>query len=259
VGRCVIGTGFFALAVGGPLFSGFHLTAGLAYIRPCAVYFLSKGIVAKRYSQNCARNYRVPNYSEEILNIKRVFYRNIPNGLSLLRILLVLPFIIIIHDIFVFKCTKNLFLLITFFIIIISDIADGFLARKLKCTSDAGSKLDIVSDTLYTILSLAIFAHFKIIPVWFIFLMVLKLIEFIITSKIIKNKQRTDSIIFFDRIGKISISIAMLLPGIFVFRCIIIDYKTVMNIIVYIITVMLIISFFNRIIEAVKYKRMSLF
>jgi hypothetical protein len=46
----------------------------------------------------------------------------------------------------------------------------------------------------------------------------------------------------------------MLLPGIFVFRCVIIDYKTVMNIIVYIITVMLIVSFFNRIIGVVKYK-----
>jgi CDP-diacylglycerol--glycerol-3-phosphate 3-phosphatidyltransferase len=169
--------------------------------------------------------------------------------------LLVLPFIIIIHDIFVYECTKNLFLLITFFTIILSDVSDGWLARKLKCTSDTGAKLDIVSDTLYTILSLTAFAYFSIIPVWFIFVMVLKLIEFIITSKIIKNKQKNRNKIFFDKIGKISVSIVMLLPGIFVFRCIIIDYKTVMNIIVYIITVMLIISFFNRIIDTIKYKR----
>jgi phosphatidylglycerophosphate synthase len=63
--------------------------------------------------------------------------------------LLVLPLIIIIHDIFVHECTKNLFLLIIFFTIITSDVADGFLARKLKCASDTGAKLDIISDALY--------------------------------------------------------------------------------------------------------------
>jgi CDP-diacylglycerol--glycerol-3-phosphate 3-phosphatidyltransferase len=169
--------------------------------------------------------------------------------------LLVLPFIVIIHDIFVHACTKNLFLLIIFFTIITSDVADGFLARKLKCTSDTGAKLDIISDTLYTIFSLTAFAYFNIIPVWFIFIMLLKLIEFIITSKIMRTKQSSEKILFFDKIGKISISVAMLLPGIFVFRCVIIDYKTVMNTIVYIITAMLILSFFNRIIDTVKYKR----
>jgi CDP-diacylglycerol--glycerol-3-phosphate 3-phosphatidyltransferase len=148
-----------------------------------------------------------------------------------------------------------LFLLILFFVIILSDAADGFLARKLKCASDTGAKLDIVSDTLYTLLSLTAFAFFEVIPVWFIFIMVLKLIEFVITSRIIKHRQKSKNIIFFDKIGKISVSLVMLLPGVFVFRCVIIDYKTVMNIAVYMITVMLIISFFNRILHAVKYKR----
>jgi CDP-diacylglycerol--glycerol-3-phosphate 3-phosphatidyltransferase len=184
------------------------------------------------------------------LNNKCFSYKNVPNGLSLLRLLLVIPFIVIIHDIFVYECTKNLFLLIVFFTIIISDVADGYLARKLKCTSNTGAKLDIISDTLYTISSLTVFAYFKIIPIWFIFIMLLKLLEFIITSKLI---QKSESIIFFDKIGKISVSIVMLLPGIFVFRCIIIDYKMVMNIIIYIITAMLIISFVNRIINTVKY------
>jgi CDP-diacylglycerol--glycerol-3-phosphate 3-phosphatidyltransferase len=167
--------------------------------------------------------------------------------------LLVLPFIIIIHDIFVYECTKNLFLLLIFFAIILSDVADGFLARKLKCTSDTGAKLDIISDTAYTIMSLTAFAYFKIIPVWFIFIMILKLIEFIVTSKIAKNKYKSEKMLFFDKMGKLSVSIVMLLPGIFVFRCVIIDYKTVMNTIVYIITGMLIVSFFNRVIDTMKY------
>ncbi|MDR1105330.1 MAG: CDP-alcohol phosphatidyltransferase family protein, partial [Treponema sp.] len=141
-----------------------------------------------------------------MMNIKRFPYRNVPNALSLLRLALVLPFIIIIHDIFVYECTKNLFLLIIFFTIILSDVADGFLARKLQCASDTGAKLDIISDTAYTILSLTAFAYFKIIPVWFIFIMILKLIEFIITSKIAKNKHKSEKTLFFDKIGKLSVA-----------------------------------------------------
>jgi len=187
------------------------------------------------------------------LDNKWFSYKNIPNILSLLRMAIVLPFIVTIHDIFVYECTKNWVLLLVFFVIIISDVADGYLARKLKCTSNTGAKLDIISDSLYTILSLTTFAYFNIIPIWFIFIMLFKLMEFIITSKLIKSKQKTESIIFFDKIGKMSVSIVMLLPGIFVFRCIIIDYKMVMSIIIYIITGMLIISFINRIINTIKY------
>jgi hypothetical protein len=83
--------------------------------------------------------------------------------------------------------------------------------------------------------------------------MVFKLLEFIITSKIIKSKQKSESILFFDKIGKISVIIVMLLPGIFAFRCIIIEYKIVMNIVIYIITGALIISFINRVIDTMKY------
>lgn len=185
----------------------------------------------------------------------KTFKENIPNILSLARMFLVLPFVIIIHDIFIYECTKNLFLLLIFIFIIISDIVDGYLARKLKCTSNTGAKLDIVSDAVYTILSLGAFVYFKIIPIWFVYIMLLKLTEFTITSKLIKNTKKYESNIFFDKIGKISVCIAMLLPGIFVFRCVIVDYKTVMNIIIYIITTMLIISFINRITNTIKYMK----
>jgi CDP-diacylglycerol--glycerol-3-phosphate 3-phosphatidyltransferase len=188
-----------------------------------------------------------------MLGVKKIFpVKYIPNSLSLLRMLFVLPFIVTIHDIFVYGCLKNWVLLLVFTVIIISDIADGFLARKLKCTTNIGAKLDILSDTLYTILSLATFAYFNIIPVWFIFIMVLKLLEFIVTSQIIKNRHKSASIIFFDKIGKISVSIVMLLPGIFVFRCIITDYKIVMNIVIYIVTALLVISFFSRMVYVLK-------
>jgi CDP-diacylglycerol--glycerol-3-phosphate 3-phosphatidyltransferase len=184
-----------------------------------------------------------------------MFHKNIPNFLSVLRMLLVIPFITVIYDIFVYECNKNWILLLTFFAILFTDVADGYFARKLKCTSKTGAKLDIISDTLYTILSLIVFAYFKVVPIWFIFVMIFKLLEFIITSKLIKNKQKYDHIIFFDKMGKISVCIVMLLPGIFAFRCIIIDYKIVMNISIYIITIMLLMSFTDRMINIIKWTK----
>ncbi|GMO27070.1 MAG: CDP-alcohol phosphatidyltransferase family protein [Termitinemataceae bacterium] len=178
---------------------------------------------------------------------KCIAYKYLPNILSLFRAVLVLPLLLIIHDILVYNCVKNWILILVFAAILISDVADGYLARRLKCTSNVGARLDIIADTLYILSFLTAFAYFNIIPIWFIIIMVLKLMEFILTSKIIKNKQKSKNIVFFDKIGKISVSIVMLLPGIFAFRCIIIDYKTIMNIIIYIITVALILSFINRI------------
>lgn len=181
-------------------------------------------------------------------------YKNIPNVLTVARALLVLPFVWCIHDIFVYECAKNLFLLITFTTIISSDVLDGFLARKLACTSQVGAKLDIISDTFYTISWLITFAYFEIIPAWFILVIVLKLFEFVITSRIIGRKQQR---IIFDRIGKVSISIVMILPGVFVFRCIMIDYKTIMGITIFIVTAMLIVSSVSRIANTIKHIKAS--
>jgi CDP-diacylglycerol--glycerol-3-phosphate 3-phosphatidyltransferase len=187
-----------------------------------------------------------------MLNSRLFTYKNVPNALSLARMLLALPFILIIHDIFVYQCAKNLGLLLIFTGIILSDIADGCLARKLKCASDTGAKLDIISDALYTVLSLSVFAYFKIIPVWFVFIMLFKLAEFIITSRIIKRRRQSQGIVFFDTIGKLSVCAVMLLPGVFVFRCVIIEYKIVMNAVIYVITAMLALSFASRVISILR-------
>jgi CDP-diacylglycerol--glycerol-3-phosphate 3-phosphatidyltransferase len=185
----------------------------------------------------------------------RMLKKHIPNILSLTRALLIFPFILAIHDIFTYECANNLVLLLVFIFIIASDVADGYLARKLQCASDRGAKLDIASDALYTIVSLSAFVYFKIIPAWFVCVMLLKLAEFIATSRLIKNKRKFENGIFFDKIGKLSICIVMLLPGIFVFRCVILDYKTAMNIGIYIITMMFAASFAGRITNTIKYMR----
>jgi CDP-diacylglycerol--glycerol-3-phosphate 3-phosphatidyltransferase len=189
--------------------------------------------------------------------VKNGVIKYLPNVLTIFRFSMVLPFLIFIHDIVVYNCT-NLFSLIIFISIIVSDVLDGYLARKLKCTSITGAKLDIISDAFYSISSLIIFVYFKIIPIWFPIITAIKLFEFIITSKIIKNKYKSNVHIIFDKIGKTAVNIIMLMPGIFVFRCIITNYKIVMNIIVYFVTALFIISFFSRMIGILKSVKMEI-
>jgi CDP-diacylglycerol--glycerol-3-phosphate 3-phosphatidyltransferase len=76
--------------------------------------------------------------------------RWMPNAVSLFRLSLVFPFLLFIHDIIVYDCT-NLFSLIIFVSIILSDMLDGYLARRLNCASPLGARLGIFSDTLYSL------------------------------------------------------------------------------------------------------------
>ncbi|MDR2516496.1 MAG: CDP-alcohol phosphatidyltransferase family protein [Spirochaetaceae bacterium] len=177
--------------------------------------------------------------------------KHLPNLVSFSRIALVFPFLLSIRDNFIYNCT-NLFSLITFLAIIISDIADGALARKLDCATGAGAKLDVIADALYTVLSLAAFAYFRVIPAWFPVIMVIKLLEFFITSRFIEREDRSAPRLVFDRLGKTAVIITMLLPGIFVMRCVITAYRPVMRLLAYIITGLFALSFCARMAEVLK-------
>lgn len=49
---------------------------------------------------------------------------------------------------------------------LISDVLDGFLARKLKCTSKIGTLLDPLTDKFFVIIALAIFFAENSITAW---------------------------------------------------------------------------------------------
>ena len=113
-----------------------------------------------------------------------------------------------------------------------------------------GAALDLIADALYTLLSFGAFAYFKIVPAWFVLVLAVKLIEFLITSRLLGKKRRGAAGLVFDRIGKLSILLAMALPGAFVFRCVI-DYRRVMGGAVYVIGALLVVSTAARIRSAI--------
>lgn len=85
---------------------------------------------------------------------------NIPNFLSLLRIILVPVFVI-----FVIQAEYDR-ALIAFVIAGLTDALDGTLARLLKCQTVLGAYLDPIADKLLLVTSFVMLAIFGLIPAW---------------------------------------------------------------------------------------------
>jgi len=97
--------------------------------------------------------------------------KHVPNILTIVRFLLI-PFIVF----YIF--TNNYLLAFVFFTIsAITDIADGFIARKFNLISNFGKLMDPLADKLTQIATLASLVLTDIIPIWILLVVLLK--EFI--------------------------------------------------------------------------------
>ena len=95
-------------------------------------------------------------------------FKHVPNILTIIRFLLI-PFILL--NVFI----GNYILAFVFFTISgITDIADGFIARKFDLVSNFGKLMDPLADKLTQISVLAALVSVKIIPVWILAIVVLK-------------------------------------------------------------------------------------
>ena len=97
--------------------------------------------------------------------------KHVPNILTIIRLLLI-PIIIF----YVF--TGNYILAFVFFTISgLTDIADGFIARKFNLISNFGKLMDPLADKLTQIATLTSLVLTNIIPIWILLIVLLK--EFI--------------------------------------------------------------------------------
>ncbi len=97
--------------------------------------------------------------------------KHVPNTLTIVRFLLI-PMIVF----YIF--TGNYILAFVFFTISgLTDIADGFIARKFNLISNFGKLMDPLADKLTQIATLASLVFTDIIPIWILLIVLLK--EFI--------------------------------------------------------------------------------
>ncbi|BED92351.1 MAG: CDP-alcohol phosphatidyltransferase family protein [Candidatus Paraimprobicoccus trichonymphae] len=107
---------------------------------------------------------------------------NLPNLISLVRIILLLPFIIFLSQNNYVKAG------VIFLISGISDLLDGFIARKLNSTTKLGKILDPVADKLNLIVVILCIGS-KICEIkFFVILLVLKEVIMILASVFLLKK-----------------------------------------------------------------------
>jgi len=160
----------------------------------------------------------------------------------------------------------NIYLFLCFVAIILSDIVDGHIARKMSLTSSAGAKLDLVADFFYVLGTTSILSFLNLLPIWFPVVPVISFSVFIFTSKKISavehkksQLQASKSVRFykkgrfiivhniaFDSIGKTAAILTMLIPGLFVFRNLLVDVTAIMHVSSYIITGLFCVAIFYR-------------
>lgn len=119
----------------------------------------------------------------------------IPNILTILRFIFI-P--IILYFIF----TGNYILGIVFFTISgITDVLDGFIARKFNLISNFGKLMDPLADKLTQISVLAALVTVKIIPVWILTIVVLKELIMVIGASFLYGK---DVVVYSKWYGKLA-------------------------------------------------------
>ena len=96
---------------------------------------------------------------------------NLPNKLTILRIILTFFFILFI---FIHGVGAKVIAFVIFLSASLTDILDGYLAKKNNQITDFGRLMDPIADKVLILSALLVFVEMKIIPAWMIVLIIFR-------------------------------------------------------------------------------------
>ena len=130
-------------------------------------------------------------------------FKHVPNILTIIRFILI-PFI-------VYYITKEQYILSFIFLTIsgLTDILDGFIARKFNFITNFGKLVDPLADKLTQIAILATLVILKIIPSWILFIVVLKEAIMIAGASFLYGKELVVSSKWFGKLAIVLFYIAI--------------------------------------------------
>lgn len=102
---------------------------------------------------------------------------NLPNKLTLLRIVLVPVFVVVLYLSFPYN---NLVALATFILASLTDLLDGKIARKYHLVTDFGKFMDPIADKLLVTAALLVFVDWHMMPAWVAIVVIAR--EFIVSA-----------------------------------------------------------------------------
>ena len=102
---------------------------------------------------------------------------NLPNKLTLLRIIMIPVFVVLLYLDFPFN---NLVALAVFILASITDTLDGYIARKYNLITDFGKFMDPIADKLLVTAAMLVFVDWHMMPAWVVIVGVAR--EFIVSA-----------------------------------------------------------------------------
>ena len=94
---------------------------------------------------------------------------NLPNKLTLLRIIMIPVFVVLLYLDFPFN---NLVALAVFILASITDTLDGYIARKYNLITDFGKFMDPIADKLLVTAAMLVFVDWHMMPAWVVIVVV---------------------------------------------------------------------------------------
>ena len=110
---------------------------------------------------------------------------NIPNLLTLFRLLLVPLFIVVFHS----EQNMHLFATLIFVLASVTDVIDGYIARKYNMITRWGQLMDPLADKCMQLAGIISLFIADLVPGWFIFLLVIKELMMILGSVFLYSKK----------------------------------------------------------------------
>ena len=137
---------------------------------------------------------------------------NLPNQLTLLRILLSVIFVVLLSlDV----TNAYAWSLLVFLVASFTDFLDGYLARKHNLVTDFGKLMDPLADKILVAAALVLLVEDSLLPAWFVIVILLR--EFLVTGVRMLALQ-SQAVIAADRWGKLKTIFQIILIGVVMAR-----------------------------------------
>jgi CDP-diacylglycerol--glycerol-3-phosphate 3-phosphatidyltransferase len=108
---------------------------------------------------------------------------NLPNKLTLFRVILIIPFVVLLlggHAISAISAYSDYIALVIFIIASLTDLLDGKIARKYNLVTNFGKFMDPLADKLLVCSALICLIELDRIPAWVVIIIISR--EFIISG-----------------------------------------------------------------------------
>ena len=161
------------------------------------------------------------------LTVNQIF--TIPNILSFIRILMI-PFIVVLY------CTYHNYIWASILILIsaLTDVVDGFIARKFNMVSDFGKFIDPVADKLTQVAMVACIAFTHVWMISIIAIIIIKdIMQFILGYTLFKRKEVVNSAKWYGKLCTVVIYLSMFI--IFMFPDLSLEYIVLIGAICFIV------------------------